>query len=77
MRHMKTHRHYALKVISAETHAKYPSLFDQEVKMLTACKNCENIVHVKESFVADDEHCIVMEYLPEGDLDQQLAARGY
>lgn len=43
--------------------------------MMTACKNCDKIVRFKESFIADGEHCLVMQYMPAGDLFQQLESR--
>lgn len=70
-----TNEKLAMKVFSPETQEDYPDLFEHEVTMMTACRNCDKIVRFKESFIADGEHCLVMQYMPAGDLFQQLESR--
>ena len=50
-----------------------------EIELQSKCKNCPNIVRFKEQFTSKEMavHCIVMEYMPGGDLQQLLDANDY
>ena len=41
---------------------------EKEIAMLSKIKNCPNIARMKEHFVHEDKHCIVMEHMTGGDL---------
>ena len=48
-----------------------------EIELLARCKSSPNIVHYKEYFVANRQHCLVMEHMPGGDLYQQMKLREF
>lgn len=59
-----------MKTIMASTFDENADRYMAEIELQAMCKNSPHIVHYKEYFAADDEHCIVMEYMPAGDLHQ-------
>ena len=68
-RHQKTNEKFAMKVISADVYRnKQKQKIQNEIELQSRCKNCPNVVRFKEQFTEDEMHCIVMEYMPGGDL---------
>jgi len=59
-----------MKIITTSDFAKRPDKYNNEIDLQARTKNCPNIVHFKEYFLANDLHCLVMEYMPAGDLQQ-------
>ena len=72
VKHRCTKERLAMKIIAAKDFAERPEKYKNEINLQAQMRSCSNIVHYKEYFVAKDLHCIVMEYMPAGDLQKQL-----
>ena len=77
VKHKKTGFKYAMKIIKASTFDRNSVQHMNEIELLARCKSSPNIVHYKEYFVANRQHCLVMEHMPGGDLYQQMKLREF
>ena len=67
--HRSTHEQFAIKVIKfrAQDLTKQMKI-NLEIELHSRCKNSTQIVRYKEQFSQGEDHYIVMEHMPGGDL---------
>ena len=81
--HKSTDETFAMKIIDLQMvegkqlQERYMKKIRKEIELHGNCKNSQNVVRLKESFIHDNFICIVMEYMEGGDLQQLLARRNY
>ena len=79
VKHKRTKESFALKLLFGHLLSAHDrERIKNEIDILTKGKKCDAIVHLKESFVTEEgDQCIVMEYMPDGDLQNQMALRNF
>eukprot|EP01132_Coremiostelium_polycephalum_P003175 gene3175-3974_t len=71
-----TDEKYAIKVIAKETlNGQKREMVDWEISILSKC-NHPNIVEFIEYFESDEDICLVLEWVPNGDLFDRIVKKG-
>lgn len=75
--HKSTKERFALKIINTKRVDQLERTL-HEISLQERCKSCPNVVRFKEQFMHGSAmHCIVMEYMSSGDLQQYLQRRNF
>ena len=78
VQHKLTNEKFAMKLLPADgMNEDGIAQINREIALQTRCKHCPNVVRFKEHFKHENLHCIVMERMEGGDLQQMLERRSF
>ncbi|EFA77412.1 putative protein serine/threonine kinase [Heterostelium album PN500] len=75
--HRKSGKRYAVKIIDKEciNNSQRREMVDWEIAILSKCRH-PNIVEFYEHFESDQDICLVLEWIPNGDLFDRIVKKG-